>query len=494
MSVSVTEMAGQDKAPSSASSKKRKHTAEESAERKKNKKQKHLQVDDSAEFLAGAGTTEATKKKKRRRQSPDEEAHAPGAIQQEAQPDIELPDVEGAEAPATEATPAVPKKKKKRKDITEVQPIATEQEDIELPDADNETFTTPPLIPKTTTSPAQPIPPSNSTENTPFHTARTSLYVPVPAISLTTALPSLISTHLTPLLLTYYPPLNGIILTIIDAHISSAASDLPGKPLVLPTTTTPIPQGTPTLALCADTSGVSFVWLTFTATTFSPTPSSTLTGHINVTSEGFVGLILHNYFQVGIAKSRIPRSWKWTAPGGSGSRTSSKKQPKKGRIRDAENEENSQVEAEHESGSTATMLPDSQASNTQDTDIASRKHAEAEAALQQNTGYWTTSLGSILDPNTPLTFRVVDCEIVPSSSRHSDKLALQIEGTLLDEEDEDRILAEERARFERAQNKAYGRSESPGSRGQVNMMSGGLRELTRERSVAAAALRHRVKY
>jgi DNA-directed RNA polymerase I subunit RPA43 len=489
MSVNVTEMVGQDNIPSSASSKKRKHAAEERAERKKNKKQKHLQVHDSAEFLAGAGGTEATKKTKGRIKSPDEVVHAPGAIQ----PDIELPDAEGAEAPAIEATPAVPKKKKKRKAIAEVQLTATEQEDIELPDADNETFTSPPPIPETT-SPAQQIPPSNSTENTPFHTARTSLYVPVPAISLTTALPSLISTHLTPLLLTYYPPLNGIILTIIDAHISSAASDLPGKPLVLPTITTPSPQGTPTLALCADTSGVSFIWLTFTATTFSPTPSSTLTGHINVTSEGFIGLILHNYFQVGIAKSRIPRSWKWTAPGGSDSRTPSKKQPKKGRIRDAENEENSQVEAEHESGSTVTMIPDSQASNTQDTDIASRKHVEAEAALQQNTGYWTTSSGSILDSNTPLSFRVVDCEIVPSSSRHSDQLALQIEGTLLDEEDENRVLAEERARFERAQNKAYGRTESSGSRGQVNMMSGGFRELTREGSVAAAALRHRVKY
>lgn len=494
MSMSVTEVAGQAKVPSSESSKKRKHAAEERTERKKNKKQKHLQVDDSAEFLAGAGITEATKKTKRKRQSPDEETHAPGAIQQEAQPDIKLPNVEGAEAPATEATPAVPKKKKKRKAIAEVQVVAIEQEDIELPDADNETFTTPPPIPKTTTSPAQPIPPSNSTENTPFHTVRTSLYIPVPAISLATALPSLISTHLTPLLLTYYPPLNGIILTIHDAQISSAASDLPGKPLILPTTTTPSPQATPALALCADTSGVSFIWLTFTATTFSPTPSAILTGHINVTSEGFIGLTLHNYFQVGIAKSRIPRSWKWTTPGGSGSRTSSKKQPKKGRIRDAENEENSQVEAEDESGSTATMIPDSQASNTQGTAIASRKHAEAEAALQQNTGYWTTSSGSILNSNTPLTFRVVDCEIVPSSSRHSDKLALHIEGTLLDEEDEDRILAEERARFERAQNKAYGRNELLGSRGQVNVMSGGLGERTREESVAAAALRHRVKY
>lgn len=473
MSVSIAEMAGHDKAQTLASSKKRKHTDEERTERKKNKKQKHVEVEDSAEVLAGADTTETIKKKKRRRQSPEEELPKTVAAQQEAQPDIELLDVEDdAEAPAIEATPALPEKKKKRKAAIKPQATTAEQEDAELLDADS------------TTSTAQPTPPSNSTENSPFHTALTSIYVPVPAIALTSALPSLISTHLMPLLLTYYPPLSGIILSISEPHLSSTAAHYPGSPL-LPTTSPTYPQ----LALCADTSGVSFTWLTFTATTLSPSPSSTLTGYINVTSEGFIGLILYNYFQVSIAKTRIPRSWHYIPPGGSRA-TSSKKQSKKGRIRDVDSEESSKLE--HESGgSTSPTIPDSQASLT--------AHSSAEATIQLSTGYWLTPSGTILTSNTPLTFRLVSLEIIPSRSSSSsnsqpDKLSLQIEGTLLDDEDEDKILAEERSRFERAQNKAYGRNESPGAKGIVNIMSGGLGEEVREGSVAAAAVRHRIKY
>lgn len=477
-------MAGHDRAQSSTSSKKRKHTEEERAERKKAKKQKHLEVEDSTEVLAGPENTETSKRKEKRKQAPDDEVFAPVAIQQDAQVDLELSDMEDAVAPVAEGLPAVSKRKKKRRSIAEGQPpspklATTEQEDIELPDADDETFTSSPPFMKSSIPAAQPTPPSDVTENSPFHTARASLYVPCPAISLSTALPSLISTHLTPLLLTYYPPLDGIILSISDVNISSKASTEPGKPLELPTSSPNSPQ----LALCADEGGVSFTWLSFTATTFRPGPSSTLSGYINVASEGFIGLVLYNYFQVGIAKNRIPPGWKWSAPGSS---RASKKQPKKGRIRDAESEESSQVEPQ--SGSTAA-IPDSQATATQDTD------GRRDTALHlQNTGYWTKADGAILKDTDLLSFRVVDCDIVPSSARNSDRLALQIEGTLLDEEDEERILAEERAKFERAQNKAHARANSLGSRHQANVMSGGLGMPSREGSAAAAVQRHRVAY
>jgi DNA-directed RNA polymerase I subunit RPA43 len=470
MSVSVAEMAGQDRFQSSAISKKRKHTDEERAERKKNKKQKHLEVEERAEVPAGA-TTEKTKRKKRRTQSLEEETSEPVAIQQEAQPDIELPDVEveeNVEAPATEDTAAVPKKEKKRKAVVESQPLPAEQEDIELPDAESDTSTTP------------ATPPTDSTENTPFHTVHTSLYVPVPAISLSSALPSLISTQLTPNILTYYPPLSGVLLSISDAHLSSTAATRVGEPLLPSISSSTSPQ----VALCADTSGVSFTWLTFTATTFSPSPHTSLTGYINVTSEGFIGLILYNYFQVGIARTRIPRSWKWTPPGGHSSSSSrTKKLPKKGRIRDADSADSSQLD------STATPIPDSQPTPS-----------SGETDSQLSTGYWTTSTSQILTSNTPLTFRLVSADTIPTRSSYSasspDKLTLQLEGTLLSPDDEAQVLEEERAKFDRAQDKAYGRKESPGAKGIRHMMSGGLGgdEPGREGSVPASVVRHRVKY
>jgi DNA-directed RNA polymerase I subunit RPA43 len=490
MSVSAADMVGRDGTLTPTSSRKRKHTDEEQAQRKKLKKQKHLEVENSSEVVAHHEIRSATENKKRRRKGQDAGVHELPVAQQEAHRGVELPALqENAVALATEETPVIRKKGKKRKAIAEAGHAATEQEDIELPDAEDEALTSP-QVTKSTVSTLQPTPPSESIENSPFYTTRVSLYVPCPAISLNTTLPSLISTHLTPLLLTYYAPLNGILLSITDASISSAAANSPGQPLLLP----PLPPlpNQPQLALCADEAGVSFTWLTVTATTFNPAPNSTLSGYINVASEGFIGLILYNYFQVGIPKTRIPRGWKWTAPGGpadSGSGTSSsKKQSKKGRIRDAESEESSQ-----QNGST-TAIPDSQTDATHhDTDA--NHDADSTATILQNTGYWTRTDGSIVSDSSPLSFRVVDCEIVPSSTRgNADKSALQIEGTLLDEEEENRIVEEERAKFERAQDKAHGRARSPGARNQANMMSGGLGVLSREGSVAAAGLRHRVRY
>ena len=493
MSVSAADMIGHDGTPTPTSSRKRKHTDEERAQRKKLKKQKYLEVETSSETMGHDETRIATENKKRRRKGQDAGVHERIAAQQKAHTGVQLPTLqEDAVALFTEESPMIRKKGKKRKALAEAEDATTRQEDIELPDAGNETLISSPPVTKSTISTTQSTPPSESIENSPFSTARVSLYVPCPAISLTTALPSLISTHLTPLLLTYYAPLNGILLSMTDASISSAAANSPGQPLLLPPSQ-PLPNQ-PQLALCADEAGVSFTWLTFTATTFNPAPNSTLSGYINVASEGFIGLILYNYFQVGIPKTRIPRGWKWTAPGGSGGSgsgsgtSSSKKQPKKGRIRDAESEETFQ-----QSRSTPA-IPDSQM-GAPNHDTGAAHDAESNATMLQNTGYWTRTDGSVVSDSHPLSFRVVDCEIVPSSTRGNvDKTALQIEGTLLDEEEETRIVDEDRAKFERAQDKAHGRARSPGARNQANMMSGGLGVLSREGSVAATASRHRVRY
>ncbi len=74
------------------------------------------------------------------------------------------------------------------------------------------------------------------TKDSPFHSATISLYLPIPPIALSqiTALPSLLTTHLTPLLLSYYPPLRGIVLAISNPILSSRKP----SPDNAPTTTT----------------------------------------------------------------------------------------------------------------------------------------------------------------------------------------------------------------------------------------------------------------
>jgi DNA-directed RNA polymerase I subunit RPA43 len=476
MSVSAAEMAKQDQ-EQAPSSKKRKHTDEERAERKKKKKQKHAPIEAEVAEVEDSPTVNKTKENKK---GADVESVPPTSAQQEGGSDIELPDVEqDSEIPATGETPVILKKRRKRKDLDTSNKVAspapetTEKEDIELPDTsadmNGDTFATPPLLTNGIGSTSQPTLPSDSIENTPFRTTRASLYVPCPAISLSTALPSLISTHLTPLLLTYYGPVSGVVLSITDVSVSSHAASEAGKPLQLQQH---LSSTSTQYALCADDFGVSFTWLTGTFTSFRPTLNTTLSGYINIASEGFIGLVLYNYFQVGIAKSRIPRSWRWTAPGGP---KPSKKQPKKGRIRDSES-----VETENTQTS-LTTIPNSQGTLP----------PSQTSPSSTSTGHWTKADGTLLKESDLIEFRVVDIDVVPQNARDSARLGLQIEGTLLAEEEETKLLEEEKTKFEQAQNKAYGRTDSPGLKDEANMMSGGL---GREGSAATQTQRHRVAY
>ena len=73
-------------------------------------------------------------------------------------------------------------------------------------------------------------------------------------------------------------------------------------------------------------------------------------------------------------------------------------------------------------------------------------------------------------------------------------MTLHIDGTLLSEEEEEKVLQEERTKFERAQNKTRNWTNSPGSGDQANMMSGGLGIPSHEGSVALSLQKHRVAY
>src|SRR5271163_600054 len=95
----------------------------------------------------------------------------------------------------------------------------------------------------------------DNTTQSPFHSVRLSLYVPLSAISLSpaTALASLQAEHLSPLLLTYYAPARGIVLAFTDTVLSSTRPQ-PSNP---PPESASSQPSTSILAKCADEYGVS---------------------------------------------------------------------------------------------------------------------------------------------------------------------------------------------------------------------------------------------
>ncbi|KIW34983.1 uncharacterized protein PV07_01710 [Cladophialophora immunda] len=305
-----------------------------------------------------------------------------------------------------------------------------------------------------------------------FYSTRLSLYLSIPAISLEAAKPSVLAVHLAPLLLTYFPPAQGIVLGFSDPVMSAQPNSGINLPL-LPPRNGEIEAQAEVLADTADEFGVCWVWLTATFLVFRPERGDELYGWTNVTSEGFVGLVSYNYFQAAIGKARIPAEWKWNGP--SREQLQKTKKGRKGRLRD-------------ESG-----LDDGEEHGTQETATTVVEAPSSQSLLADDGGHFTDASGTKIQ--STLKFRVADTEIVPAHDRH--KWSLQIDGTLLDDEAEQSVLEEERGKFERAQETS--RSRSLGGE-DAAVMSGALRRsLSREGSVGSrisghTPARHRVTY
>ncbi len=305
-----------------------------------------------------------------------------------------------------------------------------------------------------------------------FYSTRLSLYVSIPAISLGSGTSSILATHLAPLLLTYFPPARGIVLAFSDPVVSTKPNAGINLAL-LPPRTGDLETQAEVLAETADEFGVCWAWLTATFLVFRPKKGDELPGWINVTSEGFIGLVSYNYFQAAVGKPRIPSEWSWSGPS-SEQEQRSRKKGRKGRLR-----------GDGEANGT-------QETDTQETDTTLVETTDPHIRLDDDGGYFTDADGAKI--GTTLTFRVVDTEIVPAHDRH--KWSLQINSSLLDDEAEADVVQEERAKFERVQDRS--RSRSPGASEVV--MSGALgRSLISEGSVASrmsgqTPSRHRTIY
>lgn len=280
-----------------------------------------------------------------------------------------------------------------------------------------------------------------------------SLYLPAPPIGLDKVVPSMLTLHVTPLLLTYFPPAGGVILSIHDPVLSATPQASLNQPLLPPHGKTTSNDASYAYPKVGDELGACWAWLTVTFLVYSPQPGDKLEGYTNAMSEGFIGLVCYNYFQTSIAKSRIPQTWSWSGP----TRESrQRKTPRKGRLNDDE-------------GPSQDSAFDSQET------IVARE----DDAIDGTAGTFIDGDGTKIPDR--LQCHVVDLEMIPAQERG--QLALQVEGTLLSEEEEVKIREEERERFEIRIGKTRARSKTPGT----PMMSGGLVTHSRASSVMPAS-------
>lgn len=155
----------------------------------------------------------------------------------------------------------------------------------------------------------------DTAEASPFIAQTTSLYLPLSPISQQYPLQGLCAEHLSPLILSYYPPLDGVVLSYSNPKLSL-------RP----------PEGSdseaeePILAQSVDEYAVSFVWVTADFLVFRPRRGCRIEGWINLQNEGNIGLVCYNFFSASIERKRLPKDWKWIRGGTSQSGARKSKQ------------------------------------------------------------------------------------------------------------------------------------------------------------------------
>ncbi|KAK3049314.1 hypothetical protein LTR09_009492 [Extremus antarcticus] len=201
---------------------------------------------------------------------------------------------EGVEVPATQPTtqPEELRKKKHRKDKS--QPFASSATAIPS------TQTTSKL------SNDQPL-----SKHSPFVQKTTSLYLPLSPAAYAIPLAGLCAEHISPLLLTYYPPLRGVVLSYSNPRIS----EHPDQAIA---TKTEDNKRERVLGKQLDEYAPSYLWLTATFTLFAPARGTWLEGYVNVQNEEMLGLVCYNYFNAVIEREKLPKDWRWVGDGTAG--------------------------------------------------------------------------------------------------------------------------------------------------------------------------------
>lgn len=231
--------------------------------------------------------------------------------------------------------------------------------------------------------------------NSPFHVQSASLYLPLSPVSQSYPLEGLCAEHLSPLLLTFYPPLQGVVLSYNNVRLSGT------------------PQGEDEskelLMHNIDEYAVSFCWVTATFLLFKPEQGVELEGYVNLQNQGHVGIVCWNLFNASIEAKRLPKGWRWV-------------------------------------------------------DVAEMDE-EAEEEGNGNGGYAEDGVGCWVDENNKkiegqIKFRVREIE----SSHDRERGFLSLEGTMLSEEDEKELSAEEASHMSKTGKGANERGVSAGKK------------------------------
>ena len=228
---------------------------------------------------------------------------------------------------------------------------------------------------------------------------KSSFYLPLPPISQRHSLRGLCAEYLSPLILTYYPPLRGVILSYSEARLG----------------TDPEHASEPTYARAMDEYAATLVWLTADFVIFRPQKGDVMEGWVNLQNESNIGLLCLNFFNATIDRKRLSKEWKWISP---------------------------KIRPTHKKKLKPPAEDASETSDDSDENLESIK----ETDLQDTQGYFQDGKGKRVEGI--IRFRVRNVE--SSKNMDRDNGFLNIEGTMLTQAEEKEVDARGQENLQRS--------------------------------------------
>jgi DNA-directed RNA polymerase I subunit RPA43 len=204
-------------------------------------------------------------------------------------------------SPIAEKTPPKKPKKNRDEDGEKSSKKRKRQEAVDTVMAEQTPQSSPSKKPRRDRDVLQSIEGPQAMTETPFFTQTTSLYLSLSPVAQRKPLEGLCAEHLSPLLLTYYPSLRGIVLAYSNPRLSQTpprGSTSDAEP--------------PVYSRIVDEFAVTYVWLTADFTLLKATRGAKIEGHVTVQSPNHIGLVCWNLFSASIERKRLPKSWKWS--------------------------------------------------------------------------------------------------------------------------------------------------------------------------------------
>ena len=236
--------------------------------------------------------------------------------------------------------------------------------------------------------------PTPTAGTSPFYLQTSSLYLPIAPIAQTRPLPALCAEHISPLLLSYYPPFHGVLMSYSNPRLSSSPHDISSTD-----------GRQKAFARSIDEYAATFVWLTAEFLIFRPQRGDVVEGFVNLQSENSIGIVYWNFFNASIERKNLPREWSWVPGGMSVDRRRGPQKLKKG--------ERGKIK----SGGEEELMVDGM---------------EPEVRVEDDLGYWQDGNGKRVE--RLIRFYVKSVETSRSADREHGFLG--VEGSMLDPEED----------------------------------------------------------